>query len=37
MLKQWMVNDGACDSITVEERYVKWTEDLRSDRYTTVP
>ena len=37
MLKQWMVNDGACDAITVEERYVKWTEDLRSDRYTTVP
>ena len=37
MLKQWLVNDGKTDSITVEEKYVKWTEELRSDNYATVP
>ena len=37
MLKQWLVNDGKTDSITVEEKYVKWTEELRSDKYATVP
>lgn len=37
MLKQWLLNDGKTDSITVEEKYSKWVEQLRSDRYVTVP
>lgn len=36
MLKQWMVSDGKIDAITVEEKYVKWSEQLRTDKYTTV-
>ena len=36
MLRQWMLNPDL-DSIFVEEKYVQWTESLRSDRYTTVP
>lgn len=36
MLKTWMINDGNCDSIHVEERYVQWVEQLRTDRYVTV-
>ncbi|CAK8999586.1 unnamed protein product, partial [Durusdinium trenchii] len=36
MLKQWLLNDGKTDSITVEEKYSKWVEQLRSDRYVTV-
>ena len=35
MLKQWLVNDGKTDSITVEEKYVRWTEELRTDNYKT--
>ncbi|CAK9108290.1 unnamed protein product [Durusdinium trenchii] len=35
MLRQWMLNPDL-DSIFVEEKYVQWTESLRSDRYTTV-
>ena len=35
MLKQWLLNDGKTDCIDVEEKYVRWTEELRSDRYTT--
>ena len=37
MLKQWLLSDGKVDDITVEERYTRWTEQLRSDRYVTVP
>lgn len=37
MLKQWMISDGKADSITVEEKYVRWTEELRSDKYQTAP
>ena len=37
MLKQFMLADGKVDTIEVEERYVRWTEQLRSDRYVTVP
>ncbi len=37
MLKQWLLNDGAVDSITVEEKFVQWVEQLRTDRYVTVP
>ena len=36
MLKQWMISDGSCDSITVEEKYSQWVEQLRSDKYVTV-
>lgn len=36
MLKQWMVGEGHVDSISVEERFVKWSEEIRSDRYCTV-
>ena len=36
MLKQWMLSDGSCDSITVEEKYSQWVEQLRSDKYVTV-
>ncbi|CAK8991390.1 unnamed protein product [Durusdinium trenchii] len=36
MLKQWLLSDGKVDDITVEERYTRWTEQLRSDRYVTV-
>lgn len=35
MLKQWLLSDGKTDSIDIEEKYVRWTEELRSDRYTT--
>eukprot|EP00434_Breviolum_minutum_P010436 symbB.v1.2.009202.t2/scaffold580.1/size320225/4 len=35
MLKQWILNDGKTDSITIEEKYIRWTEELRSDKYTT--
>ena len=37
MLKQWLTNDGKTDSINVEEKYTRWTEELRSDKYSTVP
>ena len=37
MLKEWLVNDGKTDSILVEEKYTRWTEELRSDKYETVP
>lgn len=37
MLKQFMLADGKIDDIEVEERYIRWTEQLRSDRYVTVP
>lgn len=37
MLKQFMLADGKIDDIEVEEKYVRWTEQLRSDRYVTVP
>ena len=37
MLKQWMLADGKTDGITVEEKFVKWCEQLRTDRYGTVP
>lgn len=37
MLKQWLANDGKCDAIDVEEKYDRWHEQLRSDRYVTVP
>lgn len=36
MLKQWLVSDGSVDSITVEEKYSQWVEQLRSDKYVTV-
>ena len=35
MLKTWMVNDGRTDSILVEEKFHKWVEQLRSDKYVT--
>lgn len=35
MLKQWMLSDGSLDAINVEEKYVKWCEQLRTDKYTT--
>ena len=35
MLKTWIVNDGNCDSIQIEEKYSKWVEQLRTDRYVT--
>ncbi len=37
MLKQWLVNDGKTDSITVEEKFLQWVEQLRTDRYVTAP
>ncbi len=36
MLKQWLLNDGKVDSITVEEKFTQWLEQLRTDRYVTV-
>lgn len=36
MLKQWMLSDGKLDSITVEEKFVRWCEQLRTDNYVTV-
>lgn len=36
MLKQWLIGDGKLDSIHVEEKYVRWTEEIRTDRYVTV-
>lgn len=36
MLKQWLLSDGKIDSITVEERFTKWCEQLRTDKYVTV-
>ncbi|CAK9029492.1 unnamed protein product [Durusdinium trenchii] len=36
MLKQWLLNDGKTDSITVEEKFTKFVEQLRTDRYVTV-
>lgn len=35
MLKQWLLSDGKADAITVEEKYTRWTEQLRTDRYVT--
>lgn len=35
MLKQW-VADPSLSSITVEERYHTFVENLRTDRYVTV-
>ena len=37
MLKQWMINDGKTDSISVEEKFVRWCEQLRTDKYVTAP
>lgn len=37
MLKQFLVADGKVANITVEERYEKWVEQLRTDRYVTAP
>ena len=37
MLKQWMLSDGKLDSITVEEKFIRWCEQLRTDNYVTVP
>lgn len=37
MLKQWMIGGGKVDSVHVEERFHKWVEEMRSDRYITVP
>lgn len=36
MLKQFVLNPNV-DSIYVEEKFSQWVQDLRSDRYTTVP
>ena len=36
MLKQWLSNDGNTDSISIEEKYSRWVEQLRTDRYVTV-
>ena len=36
MLKEWLMNDGTVDSISVEEKYQRWVEQLRTDRYVTV-
>ena len=36
MLKQWLVNDGRTDSISVEEKFVRWVEQLRTDKYVAV-
>lgn len=35
MLKEWLVNDGNVDSISIEEKYTRWVEQLRTDRYVT--
>ena len=35
MLKSWMVNPDL-SSIDVEEKYISYVEQLRTDRYTTV-
>lgn len=35
MLKQWLLADGKVDSITVEEKFVRWCEQLRTDKYVT--
>jgi len=35
MLKQWLLNDGKTEAIDVEEKYVRWSEELRSDKYKT--
>ncbi|CAK8987453.1 unnamed protein product [Durusdinium trenchii] len=35
MLKQWVVNPDT-SSIEIEERYVSWVEELRTDRYVSV-
>ena len=34
-MKQWLLNDGKTEAIDVEEKYVRWSEELRSDKYKT--
>ena len=36
MLKAWMLNPDL-SSIHIEEKYQKYAEELRTDRYVTVP
>ena len=36
MLKQWIMNNDVGD-IVVEDKYVQWSEQLRSDKYVTAP
>lgn len=36
MLKQWMMNQSVAD-IDVEEKWISWVAELRTDRYVTVP
>ena len=36
MLKQWITNPDVGE-IEVEEKYVQWSEQLRSDKYLTAP
>ena len=35
MLKEWLLSDGKLDSITIEEKFTKWVEQLRTDKYVT--
>ena len=37
MLKEWLIGNGKLDSITVEEKFVQFVEQFRSDKYVTVP
>lgn len=36
MLKAWIVNPDT-SSLHVEEKFQQWVEELRTDRYVTVP
>lgn len=36
MLKAWIVNPDT-SSLHIEEKFQTWVEDLRTDRYVTVP